>query len=390
MKIVASILSLLAAASMSTLSGVTQASGSWSNSREEHTELNLAQTLSTFPTVFAECAGDAPTVKEAAYRCLRDWKPSMSTYPGKVVYHYDPSLTAEKAAQIREATQFALTRTGGFLKMMDTVPEFHMFVHTDNEQGCLARFRSWKGTRKLTWIFEEKRGFCKGNGGNGVGSAIPGTTSAQQKIYPGQGNDWESSIYYIMPHEILSSFFGVSAEKKLGSQAASLEVGQLWVFYLGSRAAWQASGIQLQGDSLDEYHQGLLPAPGPATWKPTVRDPRFCPQGASVRSLRCGTFDWGSLMGEHPWNYTVIDLASQYVTAMFGPEWVQQTLWPTMVKQYVRSNRKYPIYQARGKFRSEMNRVAMTLWGGKWSDLENAIDAYVISESKSAGVTNLE
>jgi hypothetical protein len=349
-----------------------------------------AQRLSSFPSTFAPCAAGATTVKEAAYNCLRDWQPAMTKYPGKVVYHYDPNLPAEKISQIREATNFALTRTAGFIDFMGFAPEFHMFVHTDSEQKCLERFRSWKGTRRLTWIFDTRRGFCSGDGGNGVGSAIPGTTSAQQKIYSEAGNGWEFSIYNIMPHEILSSFFGVAAEKRLGSQAVSLEVGQMWVFYLGSRAAWQASGIQLEGDTLEEYHQGLLPAPRAATWQPTLRDPRFCPQGSSMRATRCGSFDWSGLMAEHPWNYAVMDLGSQYVTAMFGPEWVQRKLWPAMVKEYARSNRAYPIYQARGKFRAEMNRVAKQLWGGQWSDLEDAIDQYVVSESKAAGVTGLD
>ncbi|MFM8279517.1 MAG: hypothetical protein ACKN9R_04140, partial [Candidatus Limnocylindrus sp.] len=199
--------------------------------------------------------------------------------------------------------------------------------------------------------------------------------------------------YYGMPHEIMVDFFGISVERRLGSKFVALEVGQLWVQYLASRAAWQAASIQGLGLDLEGcatqlqtrycgYHNNIRNWAGLpwATWKPTVADPRFCPQGDSLRARRCGKFDWESLLNEVPYQYTIMDLASQFVTAKFGPEWVQRILWPAMVREYEKSNSRYPMYKARGNFRIEMDRVAAKLWGGRWSDLETAIDTYVVSE----------
>jgi hypothetical protein len=201
-----------------------------------------------------------------------------------------------------------------------------------------------------------------------------------------------------MPHEIMVDFFGPSVEKKLGSKTVGLEVGQRWVHYLASRAAWQAASIQGLDLELEScatptttrycgYHDNLVVVGGAATWRPSVSDPRFCPDGNSKRARRCGKFDWVSLSTERPYQYQVMDLASQFVTATFGPEWVQRTLWPAMVREYARANLKYPMYKARGNFRLEMDRVAKALWGGLWSDFETAIDAYVVSALESKGMT---
>lgn len=350
-------------------------------------ELAKNQRLASFPTGYAPCAGDAQSIKEAAYECLSTWKPAMKSYPSKVVYHFSPSLRAEQRTEITKATEFTLTRTQGFLDFMGQAPRFHLFFNIDGQKECERMAKSWKGTKTSNWIWE--RGVCStdNNGGQSTGSSIRRTGSAMVNVSADRADWW---IYHGMPHEVLVDFFGSSVEQILGSKPVALEVGQMWVFYLASRAAWQASGIQFLGESLEEYHSSLLPSGGSATWQPTVRDPRFCPQGNSIRATRCGAFDWSSLMAEHPWNYAVMDLASEFVTATFGPEWVQRTLWPAMVREYARGNGKYPIYQARGNFRAEMNNVAKRLWGGKWIDLENAIDRYVVSEFKLAGVTGLE
>ena len=71
-----------------------------------------------FPTGFAPCAGNAETVKQAAYNCLRDWKPERGEYQGEVVYHFSPSLSPSRQAKIKEVTMFTLSRTEGFVEYM--------------------------------------------------------------------------------------------------------------------------------------------------------------------------------------------------------------------------------------------------------------------------------
>ena len=38
----------------------------------------------------------------------------------------------------------------------------------------------------------------------------------------------------------------------------------------------------------------------------------------------------------------------------------------------------------------DMDRVAYRLWGGTWSDIEEALDTYLISELKAEGFTGLK
>ena len=341
-----------------------------------------------FPTGFAPCAGNAETVKQAAYNCLRDWKPQRGEYQGEVVYHFSPSLSPSRQAKIKEVTMFTLSRTEGFVEYMGFSPEFHLFFNIDGKEECKRMFQSWEGTKNKTWIWDREGSLCTSDsyGGQSVGSDIRKTNSAGVNIQ-GDGIDWW--IYHGMPHEILVSFFGVGSESVTGNQWRSLEIGQLWVHYLASRAAWQASGIQLLSETLDQYHDGLLPGPGKASWQPSVADPRFCPQPGTDMAMRCGKFDWGSLMAEEPNNYALIDLASQYVTAKFGPEWVQRQLWPTEIR-YLWPVMKQGYVDGSGDFRPAIDRVAYRLWGGKWSDLETAIDAYAVSEWRKHGWTGLK
>ena len=341
-----------------------------------------------FPTGFAPCAGNAKTVKQAAYNCLRDWKPERGEYQGEVVYHFSPSLSPSRQAKIKEVTMFTLSRTEGFVEYMGFSPEFHLFFNIDGKEECKRMFQSWEGTKNKTWLWDREGSLCTSDshGGQSVGSDIRKTNSAGVNIQ-GDGIDWW--IYHGMPHEILVSFFGVGSESVTGNQWRSLEIGQLWVHYLASRAAWQASGIQLLSETLDQYHDGLLPGPGKASWQPSVADPRFCPQPGSDMAMRCGKFDWGGLMAEEPNNYALIDLASQYVTAKFGPEWVQRQLWPTEIR-YLWPVMKQSYVDGSGDFRPAIDRVAYKLWGGKWSDLETAIDAYAVSEWRKHGWTGLK
>ena len=185
------------------------------------------------------------TVKEAAYNCLKNWQPAMSSYPGKVIFHFSPSLTQGEKDEIKEMTYFTLLRTKGFINFMGDAPEFHLFFNIDGKKQCKKMVKSWRGTRTLSWIWE--RGVCSTDyhGGQSTGSSIKGTSSAVISVRPEPffyGAKFYT--YYGMPHEIMVDFFESSVERKLGSKTVGLEVGQLWVHYLASRAAMQAASIQ--------------------------------------------------------------------------------------------------------------------------------------------------
>ena len=343
-----------------------------------------APLMNGLPTTFAPCAGNARTVKRAAYNCLRDWKPAMETYPGKVVYHFSPSITASEKAAIREATEFALVRAEGYITTAGFAPEFHLFYNMDDWKACKKLLKSWAGTADNTWLYAGEGvagsgALCSPNGfgGRGIDPSLPGTAVAAMSTPRNHEvfGDWVFPYYTyrVLPHEVVSSMPFAIGESRLGSVWAGLNVAPRWIGYAASRAAWQSAGIQLLNDDLEDFHNGLLPQPGAATWQPTVSDPRFGPVPE----------DFQGLMSETPWVYAVMDLASQYMTAMFGPDWIQKVLFPIMVSEETHVNNITA-------FRLEADRVAQRLWGGKWSELESAVDDYVLSEFRAAGITGLE
>jgi hypothetical protein len=82
-----------------------------------------------------------------------------------------------------------------------------------------------------------------------------------------------------------------------------------------------------------------------------------------------------------PWNYTLYGYARQYVLARFGPAWLQEQLLPALAAEYGGENSVY--YE-------DMDRVAYRLWGGAWSDIEEALDTYLLAELKAEGFTGLK
>ena len=298
----------------------------------------------------------------------------MEKYPGKVVYHFSPSITASEKAAIREATEFALVRAEGYINTAGFAPEFHLFYNMDDWEACEALLKSWSGTADVEWLYAGDFALCSPNGfgGNGIGSLLPGTTAAAISTPRNHENFWEGTFAYytyrVLPHEVVSAMPYAS---RLGPVA--LNVAPRWIMYAASRAPWQAAGIQLLGDSLEDYHDDVIPQPGAATWQPTVSDARFGPWPEDLQSL----------MSETPWFYAVVDLASQYMTAMFGPDWIQKTLFPIMIREDTGVD-------TINAFRREADRVAQRIWGGRWSDLESAVDEYVITEFRAAGITGLD
>ncbi len=342
------------------------------------------------PTSYATCAGEATSVKEAAYNCLRDWKPKMEKYPGKVVYHFSPSITASEKASIKEVTEFVLTRADPYIELAGYAPEFHVFYNMDSPKSCRRLYQSWAGTKNKSWLWERSGYQCSqgGWGGNGVGSDIPQTTSAgvsiprsdpksDQRFGPsGEWSNFEFYTYWVLAAEERYGFHGTASEVRYKNQIAYLDAFPYWVGYISGTAMGNASGIQLLNASLEQYHQVFVGSLSgrQATWQPTVTDRRFGP-GAQI--------DLPGLEAEVPWRYDIQFLATQYVTAMFGPEWVDRVLIPSLMREEGPLN----DYDA---FQQKADRVAKMIWGGTWGEFEAAIDEYVISELKALGVKGLK
>ncbi|MFM8404028.1 MAG: hypothetical protein ACKN98_05780, partial [Candidatus Limnocylindrus sp.] len=127
---------------------------------------------------------------------------------------------------------------------------------------------------------------------------------------------------------------------------------------------------------------------GRATWMPTFSHKDFCPgwvpyTGATTYTDSCTTepdINW--LVQQHPWNYTMYGRAMEFITAFFGVDWVQQWFFKTLAVEFQG--------QDKATFNLVHDKVARRMWGGKWSDLVERLDQYLLKELKRGGVTGLE
>ena len=346
-----------------------------------------------FPTDFAPCAGKAKTVKQAAYNCLRDWKPGPHP-PATLVYHFSPSVSTRMQNKVKQAAEFTLDYATPTLKLLDYEPTYHIFVNGEGVESaagrawCKQAALSYAGTATQDWLWNspQQSGACtkEGGGGRGNPSTIPGHFTGWITKGPhGWSGGEDFWVFEVLPWEM----WGVQAQyfETIVPEAPGVnEVQQRWVQYLGA-AVGGAAGVQLLGQDVEARHARIWEheywGNRAVTWQPTYHG-WLCPEITNPRAQSCGVKqDIRGAEVEIPWNYTLYNYAREYVLAKFGPAWIQEQLWPALAAEYGGENNDY--YE-------EMDRVAYRLWGGTWSDIEEALDTYLISELKAEGFTGLK
>ena len=346
-----------------------------------------------FPTGFAPCAGNAKTVKQAAYNCLRDWKPGPHP-PATLVYHFSASVNTRMQNKVKKAVEFTLDYATPTLKLLGYAPTYHIFVNGEGVESaagrawCKQAALSYPGTATSDWLWNSPRqsGACTkaGAGGRGVPSTVPGHAAAWITAGPdGWSNGENFWVFEVLPWELWAGVQEQYFETIVLEAPGVNEVQQRWVQYLGSSIK-SAGGIQLLGQDVNAVHARILEhheGNREVTWQPTYRG-WLCPESDSPRAQSCGVVqDLPAAEAAIPWNYTLYGYAYEYIMAKFGPGWLQEQLWPALATEYGGENSVY--YE-------EMDRVAYRLWGGTWSDIEKALDTYLISELKAEGFTGLK
>jgi hypothetical protein len=347
-----------------------------------------------FPTGFAPCAGNAKTVQRAAYNCFQNWKPGPQP-PATLVYHFSPSVSTKMQNNVKRALEFTLDYSAPLLKLLSYEPTYHIFVNEEGVESaagrawCKREVLSYAGTATQDWLWNspQQSGVCtkEGGGGRGNPSTIPGHAAAWITKGPyGWGNEdfWSLEVLPAeLSHSIHGQLFGAMVpEFAWGVQ----EVVQRWVQYLGPTALSQANGIRQLGQDVKAVSALIYEQNGrerAVTWQPTYHG-WLCPEITNPRAQSCGAVhDLPAAEAAIPWNYTLYGYAAQYVVAMFGTDWVGQSLWPALAAEYGGENSVY--YE-------DMDRVAYRLWGGTWSDIEEALDTYLLAELKAEGFTGLK
>ena len=347
-----------------------------------------------FPTGFAPCAGNAETVKQAAYNCLRDWKPGPHP-PATLVYHFSPSVSTRMQNKVKQAAEFTLDYATPTLKLLGYAPTYHIFVNEEGVESaagrawCKQAALSYAGTATQDWIWNSPQsvGPCTtaAAGGRGVPSTIPGHFTAWITTGPdGWSGGEDFWVFEVLPGEL----WGVQHqyfETVVPNAPEVQDVVQRWLVYLAF-VAGGAAGVQLLGQDVEARHARIWEheywGNRAVTWQPTYHG-WLCPGFSnSLRARSCGVEqDLPAAEAALPWNYTLYNYAREYVLAKFGPAWIQEQLWPALAAEYGGQNSDY--YE-------EMDRVAYRLWGGTWGDIEEALDTYLISELKAEGFTGLK
>ena len=349
--------------------------------------------MNASPPDFAPCAGSAVTVQMAAFNCLRDWQPASHPLT-KLVYHFSPSVSADLRTKVKIASELSLDYSTPLLRRLRYKPTFHIFVNGEGVESvagrawCKQAALSYAGTATQDWLWNspQQSGPCTNRGAGGMGnpSTIPGHATAwiTKGAYGWSGGEdfWASEI---LPAELTHAIGLQYWDKQVPGQNTG-EAMQRWVQYLGPTALQRALRIRLNGADEANLHSYLLEHHGgnrAVTWQPTFHG-WLCPESDSLRAKSCGAAqDRPAAEAATPWNYTLYGYAAQYVTAKFGPAWIQKRLWPALAAEYGGGN---------GSYYKEMNRVAYRLWGGKWRDLEEALDTYLLAELKAEGFTGLK
>jgi hypothetical protein len=348
--------------------------------------------MNGFPTGFALCAGNAKTVKQAAYNCLRDWKPGPHP-PATLVYHFSPSVSTKMQNNVKKAAEFTLDYATPTLKLLGYAPTYHIFVNGEGVESaagrawCKQAALSYAGTATQEWLWArpQSRGACtkEGGGGRANPSTIPGHATAWitagQDGWNGGEDFWSLEV---LPNELMGAMPQQYFDTVVPEAPGINEWTQRWVQYLG--VAGLVIAVQLLGQDAEAVHPRSLGHHGDnraVTWQPTYHG-WLCPESDSPRAQSCGVAqDLPAAEAAIPWNYGVYAYAKEYVLAKFGPAWIQEQLWPALAAEYGGENSVY--YE-------EMDRVAYRLWGGTWSDIEEALDTYLISELKAEGFTGLK
>ena len=357
------------------------------------TKIIVVPLMSGFPTGFAPCAGNAETVKQAAYNCLRDWKPGPHP-PATLVYHFSPSVSTQMQNKVKQAAEFTLDYATPTLKLLGYEPTYHIFVNGEGVESaagrawCKQAALSYAGTATQDWLWNspQQSGACteEGAGGRGNPSTIPGHATGWITTGPyGWAGGEDFWVFEVLPWEM----WGVQRQyfKTIVPEAPGVnEVQQRWVQYLGA-AVGSAAAVQLLGRDVDAVHPRIWEheywGNRAVTWQPTYHG-WLCPENDSPRAQSCGVAqDLPAAEAALPWNYTLYNYAREYVLAKFGPAWIQEQLWPALAAEYGGQNSDY--YE-------DMDRVAYRLWGGTWGDIEEALDTYLISELKAEGYTGLK
>ena len=358
------------------------------------TPIPVVPLMDGFPTGFAPCAGNAKTVKQAAYNCLRDWKPGPHP-PATLVYHFSPSVSTRMQNKVKQAAEFTLDYATPTLKLLGYAPTYHIFVNEEGVESaagrawCKQEALSYAGTATQDWIWNSPQsvGPCTtaGGGGRGVPSTIPGHFTAWITTGPdGWSGGEDFWVFEVLPGEL----WGVQHqyfETVVPNAPEVQDVVQRWLVYLAF-VAGGAAGVQLLGQDVEARHARIWEheygGNRAVTWQPTYHG-WLCPGFSnSLRARSCGVEqDLPAAEAALPWNYTLYNYAREYVLAKFGPAWIQEQLWPALAAEYGGQNSDY--YE-------EMDRVAYRLWGGTWGDMEEALDTYLISELKAEGFTGLK
>ena len=358
------------------------------------TPIPVVPLMDGFPTGFAPCAGNAKTVKQAAYNCLRDWKPGPHP-PATLVYHFSPSVSTRMQNKVKQAAEFTLDYATPTLKLLGYAPTYHIFVNEEGVESaagrawCKQEALSYAGTATQDWIWNSPQsvGPCTtaAAGGRGVPSTIPGHFTAWITTGPdGWSGGEDFWVFEVLPGEL----WGVQHqyfETVVPNAPEVQDVVQRWLVYLAF-VAGGAAGVQLLGQDVEARHARIWEheywGNRAVTWQPTYHG-WLCPGFSnSLRARSCGVEqDLPAAEAALPWNYTLYNYAREYVLAKFGPAWIQEQLWPALAAEYGGQNSDY--YE-------EMDRVAYRLWGGTWGDIEEALDTYLISELKAEGFTGLK
>lgn len=329
--------------------------------------MNIPNSLGAIPS--PECAIQA-SVFLNFISCAREAEKQQPIKGVQFSFFFDPRIHQRVRIKAKELAQWTVPLFQGILKQVPFTPEVDIIISLSYDWCVKSALPSFLGRTTPAPTAEEKYIYCKIGGANGGHSNEPKNGRVLLRIPQDLMSAFKDGtepalgsfeLNGIMTSEIGHTMRGFLAEAMrpgCGSACNAMDRFPNWTAYLGNSVVAYL-GMLNAGWSNERVELNQLWQENPvATWMPKYSDPR----------LKCsGNPDL--FAGVHPNNYSMQVAAAQYLVGSYGLDWVFQSLFPALVLRDC-----------------ELDKVARSLWGGEWSDLETRLNDYLLSQLRRAGI----
>jgi hypothetical protein len=314
------------------------------------------------------CASSGNTFDDFI-RCAREAERTQVTKSVIWKFLFDPEIDKSLHLHVKQLAQWTLPFFQSLLSQISFTPTVTIIISASFE-FC---------TNKALPVFvnrsaptsSERNVYCGIGGANG--GHVPGVDRAgavlvripselKQAFKSGSQTARESfELNGIMTSEIAHAMRSFLVEEAGGGCSDCNGGSQFpnWAAYLGNQVVGSI-GLLNAGWSREQVRKlHLQDGTSTSTWRPSYADVR----------LRCGG-NPGLLANQNPNSYAMQVAAAHYLVGTYGVPWLFGELYSSLARR-----------------NCDLDGAALSLFGGRWSQLEGLLDDYIMSHLAQLGIS---